>query len=34
MNVLEKTASEDMEVDKLDYTTGGDEDLHDEDETS
>jgi len=33
VNVLEKTASEDMEVDKVDYTTG-DEDLHDDDETT
>jgi hypothetical protein len=33
VNVLEKTASEDMEVDKVDYTTR-DEDLHDDDETS
>jgi hypothetical protein len=33
MNVVDKTASEDMEVDKV-YNTAGEEDLHEDDETS
>ena len=32
MNVVDKTASEDMEVDKDEYTAG--KDLHEDDETS
>ena len=33
MNVVDKTAFEDMEVDKDEYTAG-EEDLHEDDETS